>query len=498
MTDLRLDELVQRVLNVGVLTQEQVHEIWAEAGSTSISSEIFLQTALRRALLTNYQVDRILANETDGYFFGPYKALYHVGAGTFARVFRAVHRETGAVVAVKVLRARFSDNAAFINHFMNEAKLVAQIDHPNIVPIFEAASVNYVHYMAMAFVEGQTLREFLKVRKKVEVKTVVQIGIDIASGLEYALRTRKLPHRDLKLSNVLLSSTGEAKLVDFGLAAIAQTDAGNEIPFLNNQQSVDYIALEKASGAPRMDDRSDLYFLGCMMYQLASGQSPFLETKDRSKRLDRNRFFQVSPIQHVVSDLPASFSFVINKALTVNPDQRYQSASEMLLELRGIQKRLDSGTADDTAASLRFDGLAASKEDRKERLSKLKQATVMIVDSNPKTRKGLDLVMQKLGLATIPVEDPDDIMKHFSSNDLAAQCIVFNGQSLGMRAVRAFNDFAQRRGLKDVAAILLLEELQQKWADTVQPQHHRVVLTMPVTVKQFREALAWLLEGFGN
>ncbi|MDR0871343.1 MAG: serine/threonine protein kinase [Planctomycetaceae bacterium] len=497
-SDYTFDDMVQRTLDVGVLSQQQTQDIWSELGSKAATPEVFLQSALRRGWLTNYQVDRLVAGETTGYFFGPYKALYMVGAGTFARVFRAVHRDTGQVAALKILRARFSDNAAFINHFMTEAKIVSQLRHPNIVPVYGANSGGFLHYMAMEFVEGQTLREFLKIRKKVEAKTVAQIGIDVCSGLEYALRTQKLPHRDLKLSNIMLSSTGQSKIVDFGLASIAQDKAGEEIPFLKNQQSIDYIALEKASSAPKMDPRSDLYFLGCVMYQLLCGQSPFVETKDRSKRLDRNRFFNVKPIQTVEQGIPGSFSFIINKALMVNVDQRYQTPSEMLIDLRGVIKRIEAGGADETAATLRFDGIEALQKDREQRIQKLERKTVMLVDSNPKTLKGLEGLMAKFGYQTVSVSEPDEIIKQFQENDLAAQCIIFNAQSLGMRAVRGYNDFAQRRGFKDVAAVLILDTGQGDWADTVAPQHHRIVLTMPITVRQFRESMTWLMEGFGK
>lgn len=498
MSDISFDDLVQKVLTLELLSQEQVHEIWAEHGSKAINSELFLQSALRRGMLTNYQIDRLNSGDPFGFYFGDYKALYMVGAGTFARVFRAVHRLTGAVAAVKVLRARFSDSSPFINHFLHEAKIVSELKHQNIVPVYEAESKGFLHFMAMEFVEGQTLREFLRIRKKVDPRTVVQVGIDVCSGLEYALRTKKLPHRDLKLSNVMLSSAGQAKLVDFGLASIAQSSAGAEIPFLKNQQSIDYIALEKASGAPKMDDRSDLYFLGCTLYHLLAGQSPFLETKDRSKRLDRNRFFNIKPIQQVEPGIPATLSFLINKALMVNPDQRYQTPGEMLIDLRGALKRLDTGNADETAASLRFDGLEAMRRDREERILNLKKKTIMIVDSNPKMQKGLDTLMHKLGYETICVAGPDDIFDLFRENDLAAQCIIFNGQSLGMRAVRAFNDFAQRRVLRDIAALLILDHGQASWADEINTQKHRIALTMPITIKQFRETLRELLEHFGK
>jgi len=485
------DGMVQRILTVGLLSQQQISELQAEIRIKNPMADHLLQASLRRGWITNYQVERLNSGEERGFFFGPYKALYVAGAGTFARVFRCVHRETEMVVAVKVLRARFSDNEAFVNHFMQEAKLVAELKHPNIVPVYSAATQGHLHYMAMEFVEGQTLREFLKIRKKVDPKTVVQIGIDACSGLEYALRTKKLPHRDLKLSNIILSSTGQAKLVDFGLASIAQEKTGQDIPFLRNQQSIDYIALEKASGAPRMDERSDLYFLGCILYHLLCGSSPFLETKDKTKRMDRSRFFDIKAIQTLEPETPGFVSALVNKALMPNMDQRYQKAGEMLYDLRSAAKRLEAGeTGIAAVSSLRI----GQQTDRQERSKNLKTKTVLIVDGNPQSQERLKSLMEQLQFHTLCINNPDDVKKIFTDNDLAAQCILFNGQSLGMRAVRAFNDFSQYRGLRDVGAILLLDEGQTGWADSVTPLPNRLMMTMPATIEQFREVLSHMFD----
>ncbi len=488
-----LEDLIQKALSVDVLSQEQIAGIQSEIGSRSTDVDLFLNTALRRGWLTNYQVDRLKSPDTFGFLFGNYKALYMIGAGTFARVFRAEHRQTGQVAAVKVLRARFSDNKTFIEHFMTEAKLVSELKHPNIVPVYEAASKGFLHFMAMEFVEGQTLREFLRIRKKVDAKTVLQIAVDVCSGLEYAMR-KKIPHRDLKLSNIMLSSTGQAKIVDFGLASIVQSGAGADIPFLKNQQSIDYIALEKAASTKRMDERSDLYFLGCIIYHLLCGESPFLETKDRTKRMDRSRFFGVKPILHVDSSIPHSVAFLVNKAMTVNADQRYQTPGEMLIDLRGTLQRLEAGRADETAATLRFDGLQALQRDKAERARQIETPTVMIVDSNPKMRQGLVNLMVKSGYKTLAVADPDQALAKLLDDDWAAQCVVFNGQSLGMRAVRGFNDFAQKRNIKEIPTLLILDQGQSDWAKDVKEQPHRPVLTMPVTVRQLRETVVGLLK----
>ena len=491
MSDYSYDGMVQRILSVGIMSQQQVGELQMDIRTKHPAANHLLEAALRRGWLTNYQIERLNSNEDRGFFFGPYKALYIVGAGTFARVFRCVHRETGEVSAVKVLRARFSDDAAFINHFLNEAKLVAELKHPNIVPVYKAESYGHLHYMSMEFVEGQTLREFLKIRKKVDAKTVIQIGIDACSALDYALRTKKLPHRDLKLSNVMLSSTGQAKLVDFGLASIAQGKIGQDIPFLRNQQSIDYIALEKASGAPKMDDRSDLYFLGCILYQLLCGKSPFIETKDRMKRMDRSRFFEIKPIQNIEPNTPGIVSALINKALMPHVEQRYQKAGEMLSDLRSAARRLGSGEVGaETVASLRV-GL---KTDRQERAKKLDTKTILIVDPNSQTRDGLKAMMEQLQFKTLCINSPDDVQKMFTKDDLTAQCILFNGQSLGMRAVRAFNDFAQFRGLRDVGAILVLDAGQLDWANSVKLTPNRVVMTLPITVEGLRKILTHVFE----
>jgi hypothetical protein len=224
------------------------------------------------------------------------------------------------------------------------------------------------------------------------------------------------------------------------------------------------------------------------MYQLLCGESPFVETKDRTKRMERARFFNVQPLHQVDESIPAAVSFLVNKAITVNAEQRFQSTADMLKDLNYLLKRIDVEKKADSATSLSFENYEAMQKDREERLQKLEKATVMVIDANPKARQSLEKLMIKLGYNAVGIDDPDKMIPYFEENDLVAQCVIFNGQSLGIRAVRAFNDFAQRRGLRDVAAILILDKDQTEWEESVTPQHHRVILTMPVTVKQFKTA----------
>ena len=166
-----------------------------------------------------------------GFFYGDYKVLYCVGAGTFARVFRAVHRKTGKMYAVKVLRSSLSNpkandaktgrsNKPVHRAFRREGEFGMKLKHPNIVEIHEVYSHGVTHYIVMDFVEGRNLREFYRARRRFDPLEAADIMEGVMAGLNYALQ-QGITHRDLKMSNVLLSSDGEPKLVDFGLAGLA-------------------------------------------------------------------------------------------------------------------------------------------------------------------------------------------------------------------------------------------------------------------------------------
>ena len=196
---------------------------WARAKSIC---DDFTSLLLRKELLTNYQLDRLLKGERGGYFYGDYKVLYLVGTGTFARVYRAVqHARPAGLSPSKSLRKRFRDDKAMCEQFLREGKIGVQLRHPNIVPIYEVLS-QPSPTLIMEFVEGSNLREFTRVRKKLFPVEAMRLAVDILAGLAYASE-RGMTHRDLKMSNVLVTSRGQAKLVDFGLAGM-QGGAGRE------------------------------------------------------------------------------------------------------------------------------------------------------------------------------------------------------------------------------------------------------------------------------
>ena len=156
MAELSAEQIAQRAFDLDLLDHRAFQSISGDA--QHLDAAAFQQVLLRRELLTAYQMERLLRGDRGGFFFGKYKVLYQVGSGTFARVHRAVNRETEQVMAVKVLRNRFSSDAAKIEQFYKEAEVGQTLRHPNIVAIHEVGSERGSHYMVMEFVEGQAIR----------------------------------------------------------------------------------------------------------------------------------------------------------------------------------------------------------------------------------------------------------------------------------------------------------------------------------------------------
>ena len=154
MAELSVDEIAQRALALEILTPTQLEDVWNALGTQNVELDQFLATLLRQGHLTKYQADRLAKGESTGFFYGDYKVLYSAGAGTFARVFRAVNTKTGKTAAVKVLRSRYSDDPEAVDNFRREAEVGMELHHPNIVRIYDYFSDKKTHYIVMDFIEG--------------------------------------------------------------------------------------------------------------------------------------------------------------------------------------------------------------------------------------------------------------------------------------------------------------------------------------------------------
>ncbi len=486
------EQLAQRALDVNVVDDAQLQAVWSELGSTSVPLAPFQQALLRRGVLTQYQLEKLMKAESrTGFFYGDYKVLYCVGAGTFARVFRAVHRVTGKIYAVKVLRSRYSNprerdpktqnpNKLYIELFRREGELGLPLKHPNIVEIHEIYSHGLIHYIVMEFIEGRNLREFYRAKRRFDPFEASRIMEGVLSGLKYAL-DQGVTHRDLKLSNILLSSDGEPKLVDFGLAGV-QGDVAEEIAEGISRRTVDYAGLERATGVRKDDPRTDIYFLGCIFYQILSGMPALADAREqRPQQAGRARYREIKPVLDLVPNLPLPLALVVNKALEFDPERRYQTPGDMLVDLKLAVKRAKAA-----AEGQKGDQELASSEGHDEQGQPRR---LMIVESDVKMQDKLRELFKSNGYRVLVSSDPERVLDRFYHDPKAADLILFSTTSNGRAALDVFNRFGQEMITRDLPAVLLLDQHHHDWGEEAQTAEHRTVARMPIKMRELREML---------
>lgn len=482
MGELSAEDFAQLAFNLNLISEIQLKQTLGQFGSHRPTFEEMKQYLLRRELLTNYQVERILRGERSGYFYGNYKVLYLIGTGTFARVYRAKHCETGDMMAVKVLRHRYTDNSEQTDRFYREGQLGASLRHPNIVPIYEVVSQGREHYLVMGFIEGRNLREFNKLRPKFEPAEALRIITDVAAGLSYAFE-KGICHRDLKMSNIFISSKGQAKVLDFGLAGGDKNSTDEALANLENPRTIDYAGLERATGVRKDDMRSDIYFLGGILYHLLTGKAPLVETKDRIQRLSKTRFFDVEPIARVDMSLPKVLIMIVNKAMELDPAKRYQSPGEMLLDLQAAASRLNEVYNPDDESSDTAIRIASGPTQP--------QRTLMFVEANIDLQNVFRERLKTSGYRIMVTRDPDFAMQRYLEG-VKIDCVVFSSSELGEAALEGFNRFGTDPGTLNAPTLLLLSEQHAALRERAVLAKHRVCLTMPIRLRELRETLAKL------
>jgi serine/threonine-protein kinase len=307
---------------------------------------------------------------------------------------------------------------------------------------------------------------------------------DIAEAMRYAYE-HGLTHRDLKLNNALLTSDRCVKLVDFGLAAMDDSANDASDPDMPNTRTIDYAALERATGVKKDDTRSDIYFLGCMFYQMLTGQPPLAETRDRNQRLSKQRFLDVVPIQTLDPSLPHWVCTVVNRAMTLDVTRRYQTPAAMVHDLTICETQLANKNANpDTEAA----ALAAMSSYQEE-----KQFTVMVVESKTRMQDIFREGFKKAGYKVLVTGDPQRAVGRVAQDPMVTDCVLFCAQSLERSGLDGFNSLADDGRTKNTRAILLLEEHQKNWKSEALVADHRIVLTMPITMKEVRGAIHELL-----
>jgi tRNA A-37 threonylcarbamoyl transferase component Bud32 len=253
-----------------------------------------------------------------------YKVEATLGEGGMARVYRGTDQVLGRTVAIKVLADRYAADDKFLTRFRREAQAAAALSHPNVVAVFDTGDDGQDHYIVMELVDGDTLADVLKRQGTLDPDRAAAIGEDVATAL-HAAHDRGLVHRDVKPGNVMIDRDGRIKVMDFGIARAAAEDTLTQTGTVLGTAA--YLSPEQARGDP-VDARSDIYSLGCVLFEAVAGRPPFTGDSPVSLAF-RHVNEDPQPPSTYRAGVPPELEAVILRALAKDPERRYGSAAEM-------------------------------------------------------------------------------------------------------------------------------------------------------------------------
>jgi serine/threonine protein kinase/beta-lactam-binding protein with PASTA domain len=259
---------------------------------------------------------------------GRYELLARVGGGGMALVYKARDLLLNRFVAVKVLRQQFTHDEDFVKRFRREAQAAASLSHPNIVSIYDVGQVEDTHYIVMEYIDGANLNEIIRDRAPLQSDEAVKITAQICDALEHA-HHNQIIHRDIKPHNILIGNNGRVKVTDFGIARAVTSSTITQTGSVVG--SVHYFSPEHAKGVAT-GEKSDIYSLGIVLYQMLTGRLPFLGESPISVALKHLQDTFEQP-RKVNPHIPQSVENIILRAMRKNPQERYQSAREMHRDL---------------------------------------------------------------------------------------------------------------------------------------------------------------------
>jgi serine/threonine protein kinase len=320
----------------------------------------------------------------------------------------------------------------------------------------------------MEFIEGGNLRELLKIRTKFEAKEFLKLAKEMVEGLRYAL-SRGVTHRDIKPTNILITSDGRVKWVDFGLAGVMEQAAAINKTFgiVQEQRTVDYAGLEKATGAPKGDPRSDIFFLGNVFHHMLTGEPALDETKDRQARMLRNRFENPTPLTGNAA-IPREVAAVVDRMLAFRPETRYQNYDQVLRDLEDAERVL----AGDVPAG----GVRPGVKPR-----------VVVVHESNSVKDAIKTKLTEKGCQVVLTTDVERAAALHAMNPF--DVMVLDLDTVGEAGVNAFQRVArQSRSGKPCTAVFLAEGEQRGWTDRLKGAEYAVI-SKPLTLRDLYQTV---------
>jgi len=272
-----------------------------------------------------------MANREQVVLNGRYELQRRVGRGGMAEVFLARDRLLDRLVAIKILFPEFAADPSFVARFRREAQSAANLNHPNIVGVYDWGKERGTYYIVMEYIDGRSVSDILRADGPIEAKQAARIAAEVAGALGFAHR-KGVVHRDVKPGNVLITEAGEVKVADFGIArAMTSSSEENLTQTGSVMGTATYFSPEQAQGKP-VDPRSDLYSLGVVLYEMASGKPPF--SADSPVAIAYKHVQEpLPPLRDQVPGVPAAYEAITVKALAKDADDRYQDGAEMRTDL---------------------------------------------------------------------------------------------------------------------------------------------------------------------
>lgn len=343
----RVSSLGATLVERGFLAQSVLEAALQKASAADIAP--FLQGLVRDGHLTHFQEKAIERQQIDSLCFGPYLILDILGRGGMSVIFRARHRHMDRLVALKVISPDIEKDPIAIQRFWREVRIIAQLDHPNIVKAFDAGDEGGKMYLAMELVRGVNCSQLVKDRGPLKPPLALKILGQAALGLDYA-HTSGIVHRDVKPSNILISDKGMVKVLDLGLALLsAPTSSAMPNTDLTRtgivMGTVDYIAPEQARGRRDLDGRADIYSLGCTLFYLITGTRPYSGANPIEIILQHTTA-PVPKFEAAGFTVPPPVQELLDRMMIKDPEQRLGSMPEVvaaITALRGKLERKDPG-----------------------------------------------------------------------------------------------------------------------------------------------------------
>jgi len=277
-----------------------------------------------------------------------YRIISKIGAGGMGEVYLAQDTKLDRKVAIKFLHEEFSKDTDKLNRFIREAKAASALNHPNILTVYEIGEVDGKNYIATELIDGSTLREQLSHKESLQLNEILKIGIQVSEALA-AAHQAGIIHRDIKPENIMLRKDGYAKVLDFGLAklsepgAVATGSTGNEdatrVQVITSpglvMGTVSYMSPEQARGK-ETDARTDIWSLGVVLYEMLAGKVPF-----SGETINHTIVSILEKEPTVLTNVPAELQRIVRKSMTKDVDMRYQSARDLLIDLKNLRRELD-------------------------------------------------------------------------------------------------------------------------------------------------------------